>query len=55
MFIGQDLDRKRIETQLQKALLTDREMALGAEGWMDFPDPLSPWIEVCEVEGEEHA
>ncbi len=55
VFIGQDLDRKRIETQLQKALLTDCEMALGAEGWMDFPDPLSPWIEVCEVEGEEHA
>ena len=55
VFIGQELDRKRIEAQLQKALLTDDEMALGAEGWMDFPDPLSPWIEVCEVEGEEQA
>ena len=25
--------------------LTDEEMALGAEGWQNWPDPFGPWYE----------
>ena len=27
------------------ACLTDREMALGIEGWRSLPDPFGPWYE----------
>ena len=52
VFLGQHLDRAAIEVQLRAALLTDREMALGVDGWQRFEDPLAPWIEACDVDDE---
>lgn len=39
VFIGRDLDREYVERLLDGCLLTDAEMALGAEGWKTFDDP----------------
>lgn len=53
VFIGQRIDRAAIERQLRAALLTDREMALGVEGWQRFDDPLEPWIETCDLDHDD--
>ena len=37
--IGQELDHAAAEAELNKCLLTDEEMARGAESWQAFPDP----------------
>ena len=39
VFIGIDMDRHAIWTQLDAALLTREEMALGWEQWQSFPNP----------------
>ncbi|KOG37436.1 hypothetical protein ADK74_36735 [Streptomyces decoyicus] len=39
-FTGTDLDRDRLCTALNAALLDDRELSLGWDGWAAFPDPL---------------
>ncbi len=41
VFIGIDMDRHQICTQLDAALLTDEEMALGWEQWQSFPNPFA--------------
>lgn len=43
VFIGQYLDVTRLDAELSACLLTDAEMALGAEGWARLPDPFGDW------------
>ena len=43
VFIGQHLDRARLESRLDAALLTDAELAEGPEGWLSYADPLPGW------------
>lgn len=51
VFIGTDFDADTLVASLEKALLTEEEMALGPEKWAELPDPLPDW-EIEEV-GEE--
>ncbi|WP_082952901.1 GTP-binding protein [Mycobacterium sp. 852002-10029_SCH5224772] len=43
VFIGVNLDRRRVLGLMQAALLTDTELADGPRRWVDYPDPLPPW------------
>ncbi|HWT70073.1 MAG TPA: zinc metallochaperone GTPase ZigA [Pseudomonas sp.] len=45
VFIGQNIDFEQLTTELDDCLLTDDEMALGAEGWRLLPDPFGPWFD----------
>ncbi|CAI8933179.1 Zinc chaperone P47K [Pseudomonas sp. IT-P12] len=45
VFIGQNIDFAQLSAELDDCLLTDEEMALGAEGWQLWPDPFGPWYE----------
>lgn len=45
VFIGQNIDFAQLTTELDECLLTDDEMALGAEGWRLLPDPFGPWFD----------
>lgn len=45
VFIGQNIDFAQLTAELDSCLLTDEEMALGAEGWQTWPDPFGPWYE----------
>lgn len=45
VFIGQNIDFAQLTAALDDCLLTDEEMALGAEGWQNWPDPFGPWYE----------
>jgi G3E family GTPase len=45
VFIGQHIDFAQLTAELDDCLLTDDEMALGAEGWQLMPDPFGPWYE----------
>ena len=51
VFIGQGLDRQRIEGILDQCLLTDDEYSQGAEAWLGLEDPLPP----IEMDSEELA
>ena len=42
-FIGEGLDRERLEARLDACLLTDEEMARGPLGWLDLADPMPRW------------
>ncbi|WP_339513555.1 zinc metallochaperone GTPase ZigA [Pseudomonas sp. RL_15y_Pfl2_60] len=44
VFIGQDIDLPRLNAELDACLLTDAEMALGSEAWLQLPDPFGPWF-----------
>ncbi len=48
--IGQDLDRIVVESALEMCLLTDDEMALGAEAWSKFDDPWEDWEQEAATE-----
>ncbi|HEX6592958.1 MAG TPA: zinc metallochaperone GTPase ZigA [Moraxellaceae bacterium] len=50
VFIGQHLDEARIRDALDACLLDDAEMALGPQGWRQFPDPFPSW-QVDDLEG----
>lgn len=39
VFIGIDMPKDSLMNRLQQALLTEREIALGEDGWELFPDP----------------
>lgn len=53
VWIGIDMDEAAIRAMLDGCLLTDAEMALGPEGWLDqLEDPLPPWVEGDEEEEE---
>ena len=43
VFIGQHIDFARLDAELSACLLSDDEMALGAEGWRQLPDPFGAW------------
>jgi G3E family GTPase len=45
VFIGQHIDFAQLTAELDSCLLTDAEMAVGAEGWRRMPDPFGPWQE----------
>jgi G3E family GTPase len=45
VFIGQNIDFAHLIAELDDCLLTDAEMALGAEGWRLLSDPFGPWHE----------
>ncbi|MBD9441822.1 zinc metallochaperone GTPase ZigA [Pseudomonas sp. PDM04] len=45
VFIGQNIDFAQLSAELDDCLLTDEEMALGAEGWQLWSDPFGPWYE----------
>ncbi|WP_380178268.1 zinc metallochaperone GTPase ZigA [Kalamiella sp. sgz302252] len=44
VFIGIAMDEKGLRQQLDAALLSEEEMAMGPEGWQKFADPLQPWF-----------
>jgi G3E family GTPase len=48
--IGQDIDHEAIIKKFDDCLLTDKEMKLGSEGWMEFKDPFHEWQEVIDEE-----
>ncbi len=43
VFIGIKMDEAAIRADLDQALLTDSEMALGPDHWLTFPDPFPAW------------
>ncbi|MBL8117231.1 MAG: GTP-binding protein [Anaerolineae bacterium] len=43
VFIGMQMPKEMMLTQLQAALLNDDELALGEAGWELFPDPFPNW------------
>eukprot|EP00752_Nemacystus_decipiens_P015023 g13379.t1 len=43
VFIGIGMDREKIETALDAALITDEELAAGPEAWSRFEDPIPSW------------
>ncbi len=43
VFIGIDMEKAKLTKLLDKAVLTDTEMALGEAGWASFEDPLPEW------------
>ncbi|MCC5853474.1 MAG: zinc metallochaperone GTPase ZigA [Alkalimonas sp.] len=45
VFIGQQLDKAAMLAQLNAALLTDEELALGEAGWQAFANPFAPSAE----------
>lgn len=45
VIIGANYDRGKIEELLNRALLTDKEMALGPQEWAKFKDPFDYWNE----------
>ncbi|MFO7704867.1 MAG: GTP-binding protein, partial [Halopseudomonas sp.] len=47
VFIGQHIDFAQLARELDACLLTDAEMAAGAEAWQALPDPFDPWVEVA--------
>ena len=43
VLIGTDVDEQGLRSKLDACLLTDAEMELGTEGWLEFSDPFEPW------------
>jgi G3E family GTPase len=48
--IGRTLDRGGLTARLDGCLLTDEEMALGADGWRLFEDPFPAWALSSDAE-----
>ncbi|MBF6137945.1 GTP-binding protein [Nocardia otitidiscaviarum] len=46
VFIGVKLDRERVRTLLDEALLTDAELAAGERAWVNYADPFPAWGEL---------
>ncbi|MBF6241638.1 GTP-binding protein [Nocardia otitidiscaviarum] len=46
VFIGVKLDRERVRTLLDAALLTDAELAAGQRVWVNYADPFPAWGEL---------
>jgi G3E family GTPase len=58
VFIGKDIDKEHIIQTLDSCLLTDEEMNLGEEKWMEFEDPMDLVLldqEEDEEDEEEYA
>ncbi|EPN16056.1 cobalamin synthesis protein/P47K family protein, partial [Pseudomonas syringae pv. actinidiae ICMP 18804] len=45
VFIGQNIDFALLTAELDNCLLTDDEMAAGAERWRQLSDPFGEWYE----------
>ena len=45
VFIGQNLDEKRIIAALDACLLTEDELLNGRQFWETLPDPFPAWEE----------
>ncbi|MFW0700219.1 zinc metallochaperone GTPase ZigA [Pantoea sp. R13S299] len=45
VFIGIEMDEKRIHSALDHALLTPHEMAAGPEHWINLADPVPAWFD----------
>ena len=43
VIIGQDMDQQSITEMLDRCLLSDEEMQMGSEAWLNFPDPFMEW------------
>jgi G3E family GTPase len=43
VFIGIGMDEIELYESLQECLLTDEEMSLGIEAWLEFDDPFPEW------------
>ncbi|MCS6921402.1 MAG: GTP-binding protein, partial [Elioraea sp.] len=43
VFIGQHMDEAAIRRELDRALLTEAEFALGPAAWARLPDPFPAW------------
>ncbi|MDW8443888.1 MAG: hypothetical protein RML45_05945 [Acetobacteraceae bacterium] len=43
MFIGQHMDEAAIRRDLDRALLTEAEFAIGPKAWARLPDPFPAW------------
>lgn len=52
VFIGVQMDREQIESDLDAALVTDDEMAAGPEKWLAFDDPLPSWESPVQEEAD---
>jgi G3E family GTPase len=50
VLIGINMDRLKLTDAFNKCLLTDKEMALGVEGWQKFTDPFDYWDDEIEEE-----
>ena len=48
------MDNEKVQTALNKCLLTDEEMSLGPEGWADLEDPFKEGWEKSEEDGHGH-
>jgi len=55
VFIGQDMDRERINELLDRCLLTDAELDMGPDGWKSFVDPFPDWQVALPGGAEAHA
>jgi G3E family GTPase len=45
VFIGQNIDFARLRAELDACLLTDAEMVMGPQAWLQLADPFGPWHE----------
>ncbi|SHG68462.1 zinc metallochaperone GTPase ZigA [Pollutimonas bauzanensis] len=45
VLIGMDMDESALRAHFDACLLTDEEMALGPEGWQQWPSPFAQWPE----------
>ena len=43
VLIGMDMDKDDLRRRLDDCLLTDRELAMGPDGWRSLPDPFPAW------------
>ena len=46
VFIGTNMPELDLRSMLDGCLLTDEEMAMGVEGWLNFSDPMPRWSAV---------
>jgi G3E family GTPase len=54
VFIGQSMDRAKIESSLNSCLLTDEEMRAGATSWSRLPNPFPHWNPVEQHTHDDH-
>jgi hypothetical protein len=50
VYIGQNLPKEAMITELNRCLLTDEEMVRGPEVWKKFPDPFPEWLTQAQTE-----
>lgn len=48
VFIGIDLNERKLRASLERCLLTDAELAAGPYRWKDFRDPFPAWPQTVE-------